>query len=85
MKHAGPTALATLEPLLAQIRQRPGLKESRPGVFYRKSKAFLHFHEDANGLFADIRGPEDADFFRLPVSSAQDREALIARIDQSLC
>ena len=84
MKHAGPTALTTLEPLLAEIRRRAGLKESRPGVFYRNSKAFLHFHEDPTGLFADIRGPEDADFLRFPVNSARDREALIAHIDQSL-
>jgi hypothetical protein len=55
MKHAGPTALDTLAGLIDAIREQRALKESRPGVFYRKGKAFLHFHEDAAGLFADLR------------------------------
>ena len=33
----------------------PGLVEKRPGIFYRKSKAFLHFHEDSSGVHADVR------------------------------
>jgi hypothetical protein len=55
MKHAGSLALDQLEPLLAAIRALPGLKEKGRGVFYRGGKAFLHFHEDPAGLFADVR------------------------------
>lgn len=55
MKHATAAALDRLEPLLRGLRELPGLTEKSRGVFYRKSKAFLHFHEDADGLFADIR------------------------------
>ncbi len=55
MKHAGPAALDRLELLLVQIRTLPGLVEKSRGVFYRKGKAFLHFHEDPAGLFADVR------------------------------
>jgi hypothetical protein len=40
MKHAGPAALATLEPL--------------PGVFYLGSRAFLHFHEDPAWLRSPV-------------------------------
>ena len=29
--------------------------EKKRGVFYFKSRAFLHFHEDPKGMFADIR------------------------------
>lgn len=75
MKHAGPDAVARLEPLLAKLRTLPTLVEKRPGVFYRKSSAFLHFHEDPAGLFADLkRGTE---FERFPVNTGVERAALV--------
>lgn len=55
MKHAGEEAVGRLEPLLKAVRRLPGLTERKRGVFYRKSNAFLHFHEDPAGLFADVR------------------------------
>ncbi|MFD1190603.1 hypothetical protein [Phenylobacterium conjunctum] len=76
MKHAGPAALDALEPLLARLRTLPGLKEKSRGIFYLKSKAFLHFHEDPAGLFADLR--EDSDFTRYEVTSSEGQEALFA-------
>lgn len=76
MKHAGPAALDALEPLIAALRALPGLTEKSRGVFYRKSKAFLHFHEDPKGLFADLR--TGADFARFDVTEAPGRQALIA-------
>jgi len=44
-----------LTSLLTRIRSIDGLVEKSPGVFYRKSKAFLHFHEDPEGPFVDVR------------------------------
>lgn len=76
MKLAGPAALDALEPLLARLRTLPGLKEKSRGIFYLKSKAFLHYHEDPAGLFADLR--EDSDFTRYEVTSAEGQEALFA-------
>ena len=55
MKHAGRDALEAIEPLLESIRAVPGSTERQRGVFYRKSKAFLHFHEDPSGMHADVR------------------------------
>jgi hypothetical protein len=55
MKHAGPAALDTLEELLTRIRSHAELREKSRGCFYRKSKAFLHFHEDPEGMFADLK------------------------------
>jgi hypothetical protein len=78
MKHAGPAAIAALEPLLAEIRPRGGLVEKRPGVFYRKGRACLHFHEDPAGLFADIRVDGD-DFERVKLDQA-GRDRLIALV-----
>jgi hypothetical protein len=55
MKHATPATLDTIEPLLAGLRKVPGLRERQRGIFYRKSIAYLHFHEDPEGLFADVK------------------------------
>ena len=82
MKHAGPSALDALSDLIAAIRAREGLKEPRPGVFYRKRKAWLHFHEDEAGLFADIRVGKEWE--RLRVSDLEERANLLALIDRSL-
>ena len=76
MKHAGEAALDQLEPLLARVRALPGLIEKKRGVFYRKSRAFLHFHEDPKGLFGDVRAADDKDFDRFDVTHGGD--ALIA-------
>ena len=83
MKHAGPDTLAHLAPLLAALRGLPGLAERRPGCFYRRGQAFLHFHDDATGLFADVRlaGP---DFTRLAVTDAAGQAALLHRVQQAL-
>ena len=76
MKHASQTALDQLEPLLAELRTL-GLTEKSRGVFYRKSRAFLHFHEDPKGLFADIRDAAGLDFDRLDVTRAAGQALLV--------
>src|SRR5262249_46288274 len=55
MRHASEQALDSLEAVLRQIRKHEGLTERKRGIFYRGSSAFLHFHEDPDGLFADLR------------------------------
>jgi hypothetical protein len=82
MKHAGPAALDSLHDLLVAIRARAGLREPRRGVFYRKGKAWLHFHEDPAGLFADLR--IGAEWQRFPLSDPATRTVLLAAIDRSL-
>ena len=78
MKHAGPAALDALEPLLASIRSQASLKEKSRGVFYRGSKATLHFHEDPAGLFADLRLQKtDTDFARFRVSTEAERKLFL--------
>jgi len=75
MKHAGPRALAILEALLVQVRRLPGIVEKKPGVFYRGGRAFLHFHEDPAGLFADLKTGEE--FERFALNSAGERNTLV--------
>jgi len=82
MKHAGPATLARIVSLLEELRARAVLREVRPGVFYLKSRAFLHFHDDPSGVFADIRLADE--FVRLPVTSTSEQSDLLGRIDECL-
>jgi hypothetical protein len=77
MKHITPGRLDELEALLEELRVIAGLKEKSRGVFYRRSRAFLHFHEDPKGLFADIRDEADRDFDRIDVTLAPGRARLV--------
>jgi hypothetical protein len=52
--------------------------EKKRGVFYRKSKSFLHFHEDPRGLFADIRNATGDNFDRFDVTEQEGRDQLFA-------
>ena len=81
MKHARGQALTQLSELLQQLRQRTGLRERKTGIFYRKAKSFLHFHEDPAGLFADLR--LDGDWRRFPVNSPGEGAKLLAVIDRT--
>ncbi|MFA7263369.1 MAG: hypothetical protein WC068_10125 [Caulobacter sp.] len=83
MKHAGATALDRLEPLIARIRALPGLKEKGRSVFYRGGRAFLHFHEDPAGLFADVR-LAGADFERFRVETEGERQEFLALVSRNL-
>jgi hypothetical protein len=80
MKHAGPQALGALADLLEQIRQFADLRERTQGAFYRKSSAFLHFHEDPAGFFADLKIGDD--FERFPVNTPAERRSLLRHIAQ---
>ena len=82
MKHAGPDVLARIAPLLAELRARPALRERRPGVFELKSRAFLHFHDDPSGIFADVRLADD--FVRMRVTSRSEQSDLLDQLDHCL-
>ena len=84
MKHAGLAALDQIEPLLERLRAFEGLKERSRGVFYLKSKAFLHFHEDPAGLFADLRARDGKDFDRFKVESPDERVGLVEQVRERL-
>jgi hypothetical protein len=83
MRHARPETLDELEPVLKEIRALPGLTERKRGIFYRKAQAFLHFHEDPEGLFADVKLGGDG-YTRLRVSTAAERKAFLAKARKAL-
>ena len=78
MRHATTAALDELEPLLCRLRQLDGLSEKKRGVFYRRGKAFLHFHEDPSGLHADVR--LETDFERFRVQTSDEQSELLRRV-----
>ena len=79
MRHARPDDLVPIEALLTDLRSVSGLVERSPGVFYRSSRAFLHFHADPSGLFADIR-LEGGDFERISIDSPTAQAALLREV-----
>ena len=69
MAHASPEALKPLEPLLRQLRDIKGLKEVKPGIFYCRGAAFLHFHDEQGTLVVDLKKPGGSGFDRYPVDT----------------
>jgi len=82
MKHATDKALDKLEDLIKEIRKFGKLKEKQRGIFYMKSIAFLHFHEDLAGLFGDLR--IDNDFERFSVNSPDEKKAFLSKIKSAI-
>jgi hypothetical protein len=80
VKHAGTAALEGIGDLLQQLRTVPGLVERKQGIFSRRSRAFLHFHEDPSGLYADVRLHPDEDFVRMPINTEAQRRRLLQEV-----
>lgn len=83
MKHASHDTLDGLTDLLTAIRQySPPLKEKKLGVFYLKSTAFLHFHDDSAGIFADLK--VEGEWVRYPVNIQYEWTTLITAVHQQV-
>jgi hypothetical protein len=84
VRHARDADLDRIDDLLSQVRMLPGLKEKKRGIFYSGSRAFLHFHEDPKGMFADLcSGPGGSDE-RIDVTEAAGQARLMAAARQRL-
>ena len=79
VRHITPAKLDRIEPLLDSLRGVDGLVERTRGVFYRRSRAFLHFHEDGDDTYADVRLDGD-DFERLRVTTRAEQRVLLSRV-----
>jgi hypothetical protein len=82
VKHASAAALNKLEDVLDDLRSRGGLRERKRGVFYRGASAFLHFHEDPAGLFADMRTASGWE--RFPLNTRDQKRILVRKVDETL-
>jgi len=76
VRHVSSAGLDELDDLLCELRSVDGLTERKRGVFSRGSRAFLHFHEDSSGLYADVR--IDAEFERMRVTTKAERKRLLS-------
>ncbi|MDP9043575.1 MAG: hypothetical protein M3O01_02095 [Pseudomonadota bacterium] len=75
MAHADDATLTRLLPLLRQLREIKALREQKPGIFYLKSNAFVHFHDQDGAVFADLKKSSGSGFDRYPVDTpAQQRK-----------
>jgi len=82
VKHADVRALEAVSHLIENLRRRSDLVEKRLGIFYTKGRAFLHFHKDPGGLFADLR--EAGEWQRYPVNDPDECARLLAAVDRTL-
>ncbi|HTD51353.1 MAG TPA: hypothetical protein VK771_12180 [Acidimicrobiia bacterium] len=83
MRHARDDDLDRIEPLLTELRAVDGLTEKSRGVFYRRSRAFLHFHADGDDTYADVRVEGD-DFERTRVTTNAEQRALVTAVRRAL-
>jgi hypothetical protein len=79
VRHITPGRLDAIEPLLADVRDLDGLVERKRGTFYRRSRAFLHFHEHGDGIFADVRLGGDG-FERMKVTTTTQQRRFVTRV-----
>jgi hypothetical protein len=76
MRHARADDLEPVSRLLDQLRTVEGLTEKKQGTFYRGSVAFLHFHVDLAGMFADVK--VDGCFERFRASTVAEQRTVLA-------
>ncbi len=77
MARADAAALQALLPTLRQLREIKGLKEKQPGIFYARNDAFVHFHDEAGVLHADLKKPGGSGFDRMALATPADQRKLV--------
>jgi hypothetical protein len=82
VRHATQEDLDRLDSLMTQLREIPQLRERKRGYFSRGAKAFLHFHEDAGDLYADVK--LDDRFERMKVTTSGEQAAFLSRVSEAL-
>ena len=76
------STLEALAPLLKVLRAHPALHEIRPATFHLKGRNFVHFHEEPEGVFADVLLAKGR--VHMPVSSPTEQAEFLQRIGQVL-
>jgi hypothetical protein len=70
VKHASAARIDQAAALLKKVRAIDRLVEKSPGCFYRQGKAVLHFHEDGEALWADVK--QASAWVRMPANSSTE-------------
>jgi hypothetical protein len=74
--------LERLQPLLNLLRDRHALREVRPAEFQVRGRGFVHFHEEPEGVVADVL--LNTGRVRMPVTSPGEQAELMERIGDIL-
>ncbi len=77
MARADAAALQALLPLLRQLREIKGLKETQPGIFHARRDAFIHFHDEGGVLHADLKRAGGSGFDRYPLATPAEQRKLV--------
>ena len=77
MARAEAEALQKLLPVMRQLREIKGVQEIRPGIFHVRRDAFIHFHDEAGALYAELKKPGGAGFDRYPLETAAQQRKLV--------
>ncbi len=84
MRHITDPMLDRIEPLLEQLRAIDGLVETQAAACSTGGRsAFLHFHDDGDDIYADVRLDGD-DFERMRVTTKAEQRALVAAVRRAI-
>ncbi len=76
------STLQAIAPLLNALRAYSALDEIRPAAFHLKGRDFIHFHEMAHGVVADVLLSKGR--VQMPVSNDAEQAELLERIELQL-
>ena len=77
MARADAVALQAILPLLRQLREIKGVTEKSTGVYYARRDAFVHFHDDAGVLSADLKKAGGSGFDRFLLATPAEQRRFI--------
>jgi hypothetical protein len=71
------TTLQALDSWLDEVRKLgiEGLVEKKNGAFYQRRVGLLHFHEDEDGVYADVK--VDSDWKRVPINNLEGKRHVL--------
>lgn len=75
-------ALDRITPVLEVLRAHPALREARAATFFLDDEEFVHFHDHAGTVRADVLLASGR--VSMPVSTEREQQDLLERIDAAL-
>jgi hypothetical protein len=83
VRHVTTERLDAIEPMLDELREIDGLVERTRGAFYRRSRGFLHFHEDGNDLYCDVK-LDGEHYERVRATTVAERRRVLAQVRRAI-
>ena len=77
MARADAVALQAILPLLRQLREIKGVTERSAGVYHARRDAFVHFHDEAGVLSADLKKAGGSGFDRFLLATPAEQRRFI--------